>query len=254
MKFAYLTGLVAKKSLMRFKMMIYRKARGNAITIIENIFDFDPDLQNAALNKAIYVIIFQESESLRGNIQKICESFEDGVYDLNTDIKPQVERITEQEKECKRVLKIMKEELMRKLQEFASPAEGSEGSLIENYRWFFERECIIYTNLNLFKFDHSWFKGLCWCPVNKRNIVDESITELRQRKKVLCSNLKEVPNSNLEPPTLFRTNDLIKPFSEIAETYGIPKYKEINPCDITDIRGAGKKRFFDASRCGPKRF
>jgi V-type H+-transporting ATPase subunit a len=31
------------------------------------------------------------------------------------------------------------------------------------------------------------------------------------------------------PPTYFKTNDLIYPFQEIVNTYGIPRYREVNP-------------------------
>lgn len=234
-RFAYLAGLVPKKSILRFKMMIYRKTRGNAITIIENVLDLDPELLETARNKSIYVIVFQESEAMRGGIVKICEAFDNGVYDLNVDIKTQIEKTAEEGKECKRMLKIIKEELCRKLQDFVRPVENSNTSLVEHYRWFFERECIIYTNINLFRVDRTWFKGFCWCPVKKRDQVVEAISSLKQQKKLLCTNLKEVPNYTLKPPTLFRSNMFISPFSSIVETYGVASYREINPTVFTII-------------------
>eukprot|EP00826_Nyctotherus_ovalis_P034657 TRINITY_DN2907_c0_g1_i1.p1 TRINITY_DN2907_c0_g1~~TRINITY_DN2907_c0_g1_i1.p1 ORF type:complete len:595 (+),score=123.05 TRINITY_DN2907_c0_g1_i1:606-2390(+) len=234
-RFAYLAGLVPKKSILRFKMMIYRKTRGNAITIIENVLDLDPELLETARNKSIYVIVFQESEAMRGGIVKICEAFDNGVYDLNMDIKTQIERTAEEGKECKRMLKIIKEELCRKLQDFVRPVEGSNTSLVEHYRWFFEREYIIYANINLFRVDRTWFKGFCWCPVKKRDQVVEAISNLKQQKKLLCTNLKEVPNYTLKPPTLFRSNVFISPFSSIVETYGVASYREINPTVFTII-------------------
>jgi V-type H+-transporting ATPase subunit a len=234
-KFGYLAGLIPKKSILRFKMMIHRKTRGNAITIIENIIDLDPELLATALNKSIYVIIFQESQTMREGIARICKAFENGVYDLNMDVKAQIERTAEESKECRKMLKIIKEEWHRKLLELAGPVEGSNTSLIEHYRWFFERECIIYTNINLLKADRTWYKGFCWCPLKKHDEVVEIIAELKQRKKLLCSNLKEILNCTLEPPTLFRSNAFLSPFSSIVETYGIASYQEINPAVFTII-------------------
>ena len=65
--------------------------------------------------------------------------------------------------------------------------------------------------------------------------MDEAITALRQRKKVLCSNLKEVRKHSLEPPTSFRTNEFLAPFAEIVQTYGVATYQEANPTVFTAI-------------------
>jgi len=235
MRFGYLAGLVPNKSILRFKMMIHRKTRGNAITIIESIIDLDPELMATALTKSIYVIIFQESQAMRQGITKICEAFHNGAHDLNMDIKVEIERTAEEGKECKRMLKIINKEWHRKLLELVRPVGASNTSLIEHYRWFFEKERIIYTNINLLKADRTWYKGFCWCPLKKRDEVVEIIAELKQRKKLLCSNLKEVPNCTLEPPTLFRANTFLSPFFSIVETYGIASYQEINPVVFTII-------------------
>lgn len=234
-RFAYLVGLIEKKNIFRLKMLIYRKTRGNAVTIIENIFDSEPDFVQTVLNKSIYVIMFQESEALRSGIVKICESFENGVYDLNIDIKSRVDRITIQEKEYRSVLKSIREGIYRKLQEFSRTTDEIEGSVLENYRWFFERERIIYRSLSMFKSDRTWLKGLCWCPLRKRREVDEAIAALRQQKKVLCSMLIEIPSYTLEPPTLLPDNDLMYPFHQIVQTYGVATYREINPSVFTVV-------------------
>jgi V-type H+-transporting ATPase subunit a len=40
---------------------------------------------------------------------------------------------------------------------------------------------------------------------------------------------------NKSPPTYFKLNDFTAPFQEIVNTYGVPKYKEINPAYVTII-------------------
>ncbi len=236
MRFAYMAGLIMKDSIMRFKMLIYRKTRGNAMTIIENMESSGADdITKSAQKKSIYVVIFQESEALRASIRKICESFSDSVYDIGGDARMQIEKLAEQEEEVKHIFKMTNEEITRKLEEFVTVAPGMDGSLLENYRWFVERERIIYVNLNMFKLDRTWFKGLCWCPVDRRGEVDEAITKLRQTKKVLCSNLKEIQKHELMPPTLFRCNDFLRPAAEIVGTYGVASYQEVNPALFTTV-------------------
>jgi len=234
-RFSYLAGLILKENILRFKKLIYRVTRGNAMTIIEDIKNTDQQALKTALKKSIYVVIFQESENLRAAITRVCDSFESEVFDLSDIPRNFLENTEKDMDECKNVFAATNAEIDRKLREFYNPGEQFYCSVLEQYRWFFHRERIVYSSLNLFKLDVSWFKGLCWCPLSKREQVDESITMLRQNKKVLCSNLKEVPKHSLDPPTYFRTNDLIGSFSQIVETYGVASYQEINPTVFTII-------------------
>lgn len=41
--------------------------------------------------------------------------------------------------------------------------------------------------------------------------------------------IEEVHDHNLKPPTKFRVNEFTWPFQEIVNTYGIPRYGEVNP-------------------------
>ena len=39
----------------------------------------------------------------------------------------------------------------------------------------------------------------------------------------------------LTPPTFFEMNDLTSPFQQIVDTYGVPRYQEINPAIFTIV-------------------
>eukprot|EP01022_Parablepharisma_sp_SALTPOND_P020336 TRINITY_DN367_c0_g1_i1.p2 TRINITY_DN367_c0_g1~~TRINITY_DN367_c0_g1_i1.p2 ORF type:complete len:503 (-),score=58.95 TRINITY_DN367_c0_g1_i1:5245-6753(-) len=110
-----------------------------------------------------------------------------------------------------------------------------DGSPLANFRWYFDREKTLYNTLNMFQAEKTWFKGLCWCPLSKKDEVDDTINLLRSNKKVVCTNLKEIKEHGLTPPTYFRTNDFLRPFQEIVFTYGVPSYKEANPTLFTII-------------------
>jgi V-type H+-transporting ATPase subunit a len=58
---------------------------------------------------------------------------------------------------------------------------------------------------------------------------------MRESKKVLCSNLRPIIDHTLAPPTNFRSNDFLRPFQEIVNTYGVPTYREANPALFTIV-------------------
>ena len=37
------------------------------------------------------------------------------------------------------------------------------------------------------------------------------------------------PTTEEKPPTYFEVNDFTAPFQEIVDTYGVPRYEEVNP-------------------------
>lgn len=47
--------------------------------------------------------------------------------------------------------------------------------------------------------------------------------------KVLTQNMPEHEKMDLNPPSYFRQNELTQIFQDLTDTYGIPRYKEINP-------------------------
>lgn len=118
---------------------------------------------------------------------------------------------------------------------FTESPKYIEGSLIEIYRLFFEKEKILYNTLNMFSEEQGSFKGLCWCPLSKIDNANKAIGEIRSSNKIICSNLLKVTNHNLTPPTYFRCNEFLRPFQDIVYTYGVPSYREANPTLFTII-------------------
>jgi len=47
--------------------------------------------------------------------------------------------------------------------------------------------------------------------------------------KNLTQNLEQHRIVELNPPTYFRQNNITKPFQLLTDTYGVPRYKEMNP-------------------------
>ena len=75
------------------------------------------------------------------------------------------------------------------------------------------------------------YYGYCWCPLDMEVEVRLQIDELRKRKTHVYGvefNLNKRPEDS-NPPTYFKLNEFTWAFQEIVNTYGYPRYREVNP-------------------------
>ena len=100
------------------------------------------------------------------------------------------------------------------------------------YRYFFKKEKYIYTNLNKCKLHENFLDGEVWIPAKKWDEVHNATQEIIKRKESnLTANFESlsIENSPTKPPTFIKSNEFTFAFQEIVNTYGTPRYQEINP-------------------------
>lgn len=76
------------------------------------------------------------------------------------------------------------------------------------------------------------FQGYFWSYIDHQKIEAK-----------LLANGVNIPESqivnghigNIPPPTYFRLNEFTAPFQNIVSTYGVPKFKEVNPAYFSII-------------------
>jgi len=240
-KLLCIAGIIQKDSVLRFTRLIFRKSHGNAITFIEDMPKIAGDEEKLSKwdhNRSVYAILVR-GEQLKSVILTTCKSFTSCTYEITDELFGSIRHFSDRKEELRKINTMINEGINKRLLELweIPPNANMECSMLISFKWFFERERIIYSTLNLFKPDNTWYKGICWCPKEKQELFDNIITEMRQTKRILCSNLKEIPNNEdtNPPPTNFRTNSFLQPFNDIVETYGIASYGEINPAVFTII-------------------
>lgn len=96
---------------------------------------------------------------------------------------------------------------------------------------FVAKEKQIYTHMNFLTTGAQIYTGYCWIPKQNEDSVRNILHQLqRNRPNIVGVELGELPRpSNLSPPTHFIVNEFTMPFQEIVNTYGIPRYREVNP-------------------------
>merc|ERR1711871_734551 len=106
---------------------------------------------------------------------------------------------------------------------------------IETWLWIVRREKAIYHTLNMFQYDLSHHaRAKVWVPRNRVNDVKEAI--LRAHGTIHSNQIAhfdEVPGMWPSCPTYFVTNKYTYAFQEFVNTYGVPRYREINPALFT---------------------
>ena len=82
------------------------------------------------------------------------------------------------------------------------------------------------------------YAGTFWVPETKVREMRDTIERMQKSTKenvnfhgVVVERLTSTKNQ----PTYFYTNELLEPFQTIVNTYGIPRYKEINPAPFTVV-------------------
>ncbi|EGR28352.1 v-type ATPase 116kda subunit family protein, putative [Ichthyophthirius multifiliis] len=242
-------GIINCESKLLFQRSIFRISKGNAYIQIN-------DIQNNEKYKkinAMFIVIFNGdcNTILFKKISKICESFKVKLYELPKDLDQSVQqsqKIKIEQEECRQVniykifcklfllikkqLKQLTENNIKKnLKDFITDKKKLECSYIEFLKFYILKEKEIYTKMSMLKLQGSVYIGYFWIPENKYQYVVSSFDQLHNKKKFLPENIiqKLSYKMPLSPPTYFPVNDFTFAFQQIVNTYGIPRYKEINP-------------------------
>jgi V-type H+-transporting ATPase subunit a len=94
----------------------------------------------------------------------------------------------------------------------------------------------VLETLTKFKNSQNFMEGKFWLPESGQSYVEDALYILSQRKDL--GGFRVVPETlkkSSKPPTKFKKNELLHQYQKIVDTYGIPRYKEINPAVITSV-------------------
>jgi V-type H+-transporting ATPase subunit a len=100
------------------------------------------------------------------------------------------------------------------------------------YKVYFRKEKVIYSNLNKCILRDTFIDGEVWIPEIKLNQVLYALKNVfRDNENRLTANLFDAAHidEDIKPPTFIPSNDFLWSFQEIVNTYGVPRYGEVNP-------------------------
>lgn len=236
MKYVYLVGLIKMEDIFKFKRLIFRSTRGNAIVYIKNIDIPFQSFEGINTKKSVYIIVYKESEHLKLRIKKICESMGPDCISLSIEERLQEEaNINKSIDELKELMNVTRVSIIERMNKITEEIGMERGSLIMNYFIFVRREKSIYQILNMLKAENYLFRGLFWAPKSQEIDILSSFSQLEQNHNIIMPKINSIHFHHLNPPTKLRKNAFLDPFQEIVNLYGIPSYQEINPGFFTII-------------------
>lgn len=232
-----LAGIINRDEVQRIKRIVFRACRGNALIHTIPILRQLKEYSGEKILKDVYIITFQEGDSLRAKLTRICESFNTDNFQLpNGNFHERIQDVKNKIKETKHLITMTSNEIKLYLEKVCKLDKNSFAGLGVSrlclYKMVAEYDRSVYSNLNKFFPKKALFQGYFWSTKQSNEILKRldfeghSLTEIQ---------LEDCFNHNIPPPTYFRTNVFLEPFQEIVNTYGIPVYKEANPAVFTII-------------------
>ena len=196
--------------------------------------------------KKIFTIIFTGSAEnvLLQKLLKVCEVFQASRYPVpkNSEITNEINKIEEEIKLKKNLLSSIEKTLLdfckSKNQYRLKPAY--KYSL---YKLYFDQEKMIYAALNKCIVRDTFIDGQIWIPHDELPQVNALLQNMfiqgeegQNKQNKTSAYLEDIPfDEDVHPPTLIKTNEFTAAFQEVVNTYGIPRYQEINPGYFTII-------------------
>ena len=239
--FSNITGVLKTSDKARFERMVFRATRGNCfIRFSDMIAKFtESDFASSSVgsnnksnnNKTIFMILFK-SATIERKIKKICDAYNANRFDVPDLDHPHL--LLKKEQANHKELLDAKLVLDKNTEaRFGICLETAQE--IETWLWTVRREKAIYHTLNMFQYDLSHHaRAKVWVPCERVADVKEAI--LRAHGTIHSNQIAHfdlVPGRWPMQPTHFVTNKYTYAFQEFVNTYGIPRYREINPSLFT---------------------
>eukprot|EP01059_Diplonema_ambulator_P009441 TRINITY_DN192_c0_g3_i2.p1 TRINITY_DN192_c0_g3~~TRINITY_DN192_c0_g3_i2.p1 ORF type:complete len:940 (+),score=344.22 TRINITY_DN192_c0_g3_i2:96-2822(+) len=232
-----LIGIIAADKIRVFIRLIYRVTKGNAVVTYEDVQD-----DQIEGSKSLFRILYSSFE-MQNRILKLIAANAADVYlgklltaaDGRQDPKAAaIPALPETESQ----LRSMKENLSRETEDRFKMIQSTEAMVHDKLRsiarvhtarrHYVLKEKAMYHALNMMQIDQGQFaKATCWIPVRQIRKV-ESVLNDHPLCRLNSDDLKHTDTSE-PPPTYFETNDFTGTFQGIVDSYGIPRYHEVNP-------------------------
>jgi len=233
---SHLCGICETENVIKLQRIIFRAGKSLGVpsfyypTFNNIIYDEEKYLEN----KQIFLVTItgrQPFEKIRKTIEVLnCETF---IINKPSKVKKDLEIINTEVSNQLKVIKKTTKALLDMIKPLTNPVKIEEKNykcLFSLYRTFCKREKYIYTNLNKCLDLNMFYVGDVWIPKISFNYLKEKLNELtKENVNITLPIFLDSENLESKVRTYFQMDDFVYPFQAIVNSYGIPRYKEVNP-------------------------
>ena len=233
--FSNISGVLPIADRVRFERMLFRATRGNSYVrfsdILPNIDNDSAPSKSFNATKTVFIIFFK-SLAIEGKIKKICDAFNCRRFDL-VDLDRPGDLLSKQEANWRETLDA--KTVLDKNKQARESICYEVSQQIESWLWTVRREKAIYHTLNLCKSDiTNVLRARAWVLKKQIGKAKGAIARAHASLNITSTAMFEkVPEMWPAYPTHFNTNKYTAAFQDFVDTYGIPRYREINPALFT---------------------
>ena len=228
-------GVIRADDEIKMNRMILRMGRGRAIA---TFFDMDiPQYLSSTIlkkkdEKKIFIVIFptEAKEYLMKKMLQICDILSASHY-----IPPENETKEEILKNLGKKIRDKRQYLIESeasIKKFLRKFSGNEDkpARMDLLRLYSKKEKLIYENLNKCIIRDNFVDGEVWVLEEKKDILISLLNSgVSKDEMKSLGTFIEINENVLKRPTYIPTNEFTYAFQEIVNTYGVPRYREINP-------------------------
>lgn len=224
-------GVIRRERIPAFERMLWRVYRGNVFVRLSEVDEpiFDPTA-NRQVHKSVFVLYFQDK--LRPHVTKICEGFDAAIY-------PCPERPIDRSHVTMDVMTRLEDlnvvlhlHYAHKLKLLKALAEK-----INNWSIKVRKMKAIYHKLNSFNqdFARDCLVGECWISVRDYDAVKMALHRGMKRSNSSVLPVLQEISAKGDLPTYYKTNEFTKAFQTLIDSYGVARYRELNPTPYTVV-------------------
>ena len=233
--FTNIAGVLQSVDQERFAKTVFRATRGNSYTTFKSCAQED----ESAPPKTTFAIFFQGSNSsaMSVKVKRLCQAFQASMYNYPSSKLLAAKRIaylTNTIDDKKNVLAAFKGRTKDEMQFLVrEDRQDVSCSKIEEWRLFVAKEKNIYATLNLFE-GTSTLRATAWVPTEEIEPIQDLLKEQSVQHGASALLIVNPPTKAM-PPTYLKSNELTAAFQELINTYGMPRYQEVNPVIFTVV-------------------
>eukprot|EP00339_Tiarina_fusa_P009068 CAMPEP_0117024578 /NCGR_PEP_ID=MMETSP0472-20121206/18235_1 /TAXON_ID=693140 ORGANISM="Tiarina fusus, Strain LIS" /NCGR_SAMPLE_ID=MMETSP0472 /ASSEMBLY_ACC=CAM_ASM_000603 /LENGTH=823 /DNA_ID=CAMNT_0004731041 /DNA_START=18 /DNA_END=2489 /DNA_ORIENTATION=+ len=232
---SFVTGVILRNKMATFERVLWRAMRGNLFVRQAEITEYIRDPSTGELEeKNVFIVLFR-GENSEHKIRKLCEAFGANLYPCPHHAEERSNLLREIEQRLADLKQVLSRSAIHN-----DRVLGGIMNEIERWKMDVLKEKSIYHTMNLFNYDtgRRCLVAEGWCPEEQADLdrIRAALDRGHKRSNAsVPSVLSVLDHKKAAPPTYFVTNRFTEAFQNLVESYGVARYREINPSVLTVV-------------------